>query len=163
VSVSDTDTHTHTHTHTHSHRYNHRHRHSVLVGCRCPCMGCLGLAGSLELYVSFAKEPYERDDILQKRLLILRSPRIVANPYQHTHRHTQRQRHSHRFYGVATISRLLRIIGLFCKRAVWKRRYSAKETYNFKEPNNRSHPIPTHTQTHSETKTQSQVLWGGYM
>ena len=23
---------------------------------------------------------------------------------------------------------------LFCKRALWKRRYSAKETYNFKEP-----------------------------
>jgi len=44
-------------------------------------------------------------------------------------------------YGVATIMRLLKIIGLFCKRARWKRRYSAKETYNFKEPTTRSHPI----------------------
>jgi len=44
-------------------------------------------------------------------------------------------------YGVATCSRLLKIIGLLCKRALWKRRYSAKETYNFKEPTNRSHPI----------------------
>ena len=44
-------------------------------------------------------------------------------------------------YGVATISRLPKIIGLFCKRALKKRRYSAKETYNFKEPTNRSHPI----------------------
>jgi len=44
-------------------------------------------------------------------------------------------------YGVATISRLLKIIGLFCKRALYKRRYFAKETYDFKEPNNRSHPI----------------------
>ena len=44
-------------------------------------------------------------------------------------------------YGVATISRLLKIIGLFCKRALWKRRYSAKETYNIKEPTYRSHPI----------------------
>jgi len=44
-------------------------------------------------------------------------------------------------YGVATISRLLKIIGLFCKRALSKRRYSAKETYSFKEPTNRSHPI----------------------
>jgi len=43
-------------------------------------------------------------------------------------------------YGVATISRLLEIIGLFCKRALKKRLYSAKETYNFKEPTNRSHP-----------------------
>jgi len=44
-------------------------------------------------------------------------------------------------YGVATVSRLLKIIGLFCNRALQKRRYSAKETYDFKEPTNRSHPI----------------------
>ena len=44
-------------------------------------------------------------------------------------------------YVVASIGRLLNIIGLFCKRALWKRRYSAKETYNFKEPTNHSHPI----------------------
>jgi len=42
---------------------------------------------------------------------------------------------------VATISRLLKITGLFCKRALSKRRYSPKEIYNFKEPTNRSHPI----------------------
>jgi len=42
---------------------------------------------------------------------------------------------------VATISRLLKMIGLFCKRALWKRLYSVKETCNFKEPSNRSHPI----------------------
>ena len=44
-------------------------------------------------------------------------------------------------YGVALVSRLLKMIGLFYKRALSKRRYSAKETYNFKEPINRSHPI----------------------
>jgi len=44
-------------------------------------------------------------------------------------------------YGVPTISRLLNIIGLFCKRALSKRRHSAKETCVFKEPTNRSHPI----------------------
>ena len=44
-------------------------------------------------------------------------------------------------YGVATISRLLKIIGLFCKRDLLKRRHSAKEMYNFMEPTNRSHPI----------------------
>ena len=44
-------------------------------------------------------------------------------------------------YGVAAISRLLKIIGLFCKRALHKSLYSAKETYNFKEPTSRSHPI----------------------
>jgi len=36
------------------------------------------------------------------------------------------------------------IIGLFCKRALQKRRYSAKETYDFKEPTNRSRSIHTH-------------------
>jgi len=35
-------------------------------------------------------------------------------------------------YGVAAISWLLKIIGLFGKRALLKRRYSAKETYNLK-------------------------------
>ena len=44
-------------------------------------------------------------------------------------------------YGVATISRLLQNIGLFCKKALSNRLYSAKETYNLKEPTNRSHPI----------------------
>jgi len=43
-------------------------------------------------------------------------------------------------YAVAMIRRLLKIIGLFCKRALSKRRYSAKETYDFREPTNRSHP-----------------------
>ena len=44
----------------------------------------LRLVGSLKLQVSFAKEPYKRDDILQKRLTILRSLLIVATPYQYT-------------------------------------------------------------------------------
>ena len=44
-------------------------------------------------------------------------------------------------YGVPTIGRHLKIIGLFCKRALQKRLYSSNETYNFQEPTNRSHPI----------------------
>jgi len=44
-------------------------------------MGWLRLIGSLKLQVSFAKEPYKRDDILQKRPVILRSLLIVATPY----------------------------------------------------------------------------------
>ena len=45
------------------------------------------------------------------------------------------------YYGVATISRLLKNTGLFWKRALQKRPIFAKETYIFKEPTNRSHPI----------------------
>jgi len=46
-----------------------------------------------------------------------------------------------RCYGVALVSRLLKIIGLFCKKDLEKRLYSAKETYNLKEPTNHGHPI----------------------
>ena len=44
-------------------------------------------------------------------------------------------------YGVATMSRLPQNIGLNCKRALWKKQYSAKKTYIFEEPANYSHPI----------------------
>jgi len=44
-------------------------------------MAWLRFVGSLKLYVSFAKEPYKRDDLLQKRPTILRSLLIVATPY----------------------------------------------------------------------------------
>jgi len=44
-------------------------------------------------------------------------------------------------YGMATIRRLLKIVSLFCKRALQKRLDSAKENINLKEPTHRSHPI----------------------
>ena len=44
------------------------------------------------------------------------------------------------WYGVATSSRLLKMIGLFCKRALQNRQYSVKETFNFKEPTNAAIP-----------------------
>ena len=64
-------------------------------------MGWLHGVGSVKLYVSFAKEPYERDDILQKRPIILRSLLIVASPYQtvcvwtHTYTHTHTHTYTH--------------------------------------------------------------------
>jgi len=48
-------------------------------------------------------------------------------------------------YGVASISGLLKNIALFCKRYLYKRWYSAKETCHFKEPTNRSHPIQSNS------------------
>jgi len=44
-------------------------------------------------------------------------------------------------YGVALVSRINKIIGLFCKRALQKSQYSAKDAYNFIDPINCSHPI----------------------
>ena len=48
-----------------------------------------------------------------------------------------------RCYGVATISRLLKFIGLFCRTSSLLKGSFAKETYNFKEPTTRSHPLHT--------------------
>ena len=44
-------------------------------------------------------------------------------------------------YGVAMIIRLLKIIGLFCRISSLLKGSFAEETYNFKEPINRRHPI----------------------
>jgi len=52
-------------------------------------------------------------------------------------------------YEMATISRLLKIEGLFCKIALLKRPTFFTETYNFKEPTNCSYPIPEYTYTNS--------------
>jgi len=41
------------------------------------------------------------------------------------------------------ISRLLKITGLFCRISSLLQGSFAKETYHFKEPTNRSHPIPS--------------------
>ena len=46
-------------------------------------------------------------------------------------------------YGVAKISRPLEIIGLFYRISSVLQGSFAKETYNFKEPTNRSHPVPS--------------------
>ena len=43
-------------------------------------MGWLLLVGSLKFQVSFAKETYKRDDILQKRPIILSILLTVATP-----------------------------------------------------------------------------------
>jgi len=51
-------------------------------------------------------------------------------------------------YGVATCSRLFTIIGLFCRILSLLQGSFAKETYHFKEPTNRSHPISTTTPVH---------------
>ena len=43
-------------------------RSDIIFECH---MGWLWLVGSLKLQVSFAKEPYQRDDILQKRIFFI--------------------------------------------------------------------------------------------
>jgi len=47
--------------------------------------GVATMSRLLKIKVSFAKEPYCRDDILQKRPIILRGLLIVATPYLYTY------------------------------------------------------------------------------
>ena len=78
------------------------------------------------------------------------TPQHTPRP-RHTPTHHKTLQHTHMLppsscqegYGVALVSRIDKITGLFCKRDLLKRRYSAKETYNFVDPTDRSHP--THT------------------
>ena len=44
-------------------------------------------------------------------------------------------------YGVAMISRLLEILGLFCRISSLLKGSFAKKAYDFKAPTHRSHPI----------------------
>jgi len=64
-------------------------------------------------------------------------------------------------YGVATINRLLKIVGLFCKIPSFLYGSFAKETYNFKAPTDRSHLIVALSlRTRREEKTASkQMHW----
>jgi len=103
---------------------------------------------------------------LQKRHIILRSPLVVATPYlvicsalnlprsaqrclflrcrrrpSVLHGQSRARGSQLPYYGVATISMLLKIIALFCRISFLLCVSFAKETYNFKEPTNGSHPI----------------------
>ena len=55
--------------------------HVCVWRCEFASMGWLRWVSSLKLQASFAKEPYKRDDILQKRPIVLRSLLIEATPY----------------------------------------------------------------------------------
>ena len=55
----------------------------------------LCITNSSKWWVSFAKESYKRDNILQKRPIILRSLLIVATPQANESRHTDEQSLSH--------------------------------------------------------------------
>ena len=57
----------------------------VCMSIRFVCTYGVATISSLNLQVSFAKEPYKRDDILQKRPIILRSLLIVATAYEYVY------------------------------------------------------------------------------
>jgi len=67
---------------------------------------------------------------------------IYSKTIQDLERDRKNLERMHRSWNISNgSSRLLKIIGLFCKRALQKRLYSAKETYDFKVPTNCSYRI----------------------
>ena len=100
----------HTHiTHINSHAYG--------VAAISRLLKSIGLFCRIQFLLqgSFAKETYNLNE-----------------PTNSSHSHPI---HTCRYaLAVATIRRLLESIGLVCKRALQKRRYSVKETYDLKEP-----------------------------
>jgi len=93
--------------------------------CDTTSMGWLRLVGSLKLQVSFAEYRLFYMALLQKRPIILRSLQVIATPYLHA-----------TWLVIFTRDYICRISSLLYGSF-------AKETYHFKEPTNRSHPIPT--------------------
>jgi len=81
--------------------------------------------------------------------------RAVLRALQHptTHCNTRQKTTN----GAASSSRPLNIIGLFCKSDLEKRRYSAKESYDFKEPTNRRHNIPPFVPQHTSLCTTTYL------
>ena len=78
------------------------------------------------------------------KVLFRFGPRTMACRSKHTKCTMNRVASWHSIcYGVASVSRIDKNIGLFCKRDLYERLYSAKETYDLIDPTNRSHPIYT--------------------
>jgi len=72
-------------------------------------MGWLRLVGSFKLKVSFAKEPYKRDYILQKRPIILKSLLIVATPKHYLlEMHTVQYLRQSFFWGLVQLEKRMR-------------------------------------------------------
>ena len=99
-------------------------------------MGWLRSVGSLQLQVSFAKEPCQRDEILQKRPIILMSLLIEATPYL-----SPLYKSTFESMGWLQLVDSLKLLTLFCRILSLLYGSFAKETFHFKEPTNRSHPI----------------------
>jgi len=87
--------------------------------------------------------------LLRKETCNLRHPIHLRHPvwwdiqhiYEHLNKTTKLSRECIPLYGMATISRMLKNLGLFCKRDLQKRPIFCEETYIFKRPTHRSHPI----------------------
>jgi len=77
----------------------------------------------------------------RRQALFVSMPRPSHLTFSFLWKWSKKNKRFHGQYGVVLESRIDKIIGLFCKRALYKREYSAKETFNFIHPTHRSYPI----------------------
>ena len=113
-----------------------------------------------------AKEPYispNKPYICSKEPYISQKETYKPVPHSNslvwhvqTYRETERQTDRHRHMGCLRLVDSLTLQVSFAKEPYEKRLHSAKETYEFKEPTNRSHPIG-HTQTHTDIHRYTQI------
>jgi len=84
------------------------------------------------------------------------TPCHLRNPYGTSAiaHNSVRRSHARNPYGVVLVSRIDKIIVLFCKRDLCKRRYSANETYDLIDPTDCRHPI-------RELRTDLFQAWTG--
>jgi len=80
----------------------------------------------------------------------------------HKYKHTYKKRSDAR-YGVARISRFLKIIGLFCRISSLSLVSFTKETYNFKEPTIGSQPISIGSRLHVFALTYISTYMHAYI
>ena len=100
-----------------------------VLQCVAVCGKCVAVCCSINVYCHTIAQHSLCCSVLQYAVSVLQCV-AVRGKYITVHN-----------YGVATISRMLKNIGLFCKRALQKRPIFCKETCIFKHPTNRSHPI----------------------
>ena len=99
-----------------------------VLQCVAVCGKCVAVCCSINVYCHTIAQHSLCCSVLQYAVSVLQCV-AVRGKYITVHN-----------YGVATISRMLKNIGLFCKRALQKRPIFCKETCIFKHPTNRSHP-----------------------
>jgi len=123
-------------------------------------MGWLHVVDFLKLQVSFAKEPFKKRRYSAKETYDFKEPTNRSHPIveyyntlqriaTRTATHRSTLQHTARHYGVATDSRIDQIIGLFCKIMSLLQGSFTKETYDFIDPTDQSHPIGSSTVPHN--------------
>jgi len=90
------------------------------------------------------------------------SVRLYIRTYDHLSVRSNATSNTWPHYGVATVSRLLKMIGLFCRISSLLQGSFAKETYHFKEPIYRSHPIWPPIGAIKHNIQHLTALWGSY-